>query len=131
MAIDDVDVDVKKVRICKDVVCVQETISRRGLFCKVDLESSLDAVRDSLVYRLIAYMARSEHEQVGYIDVPATWWQTFKYEHFPAWALKQWPVVYKGVRYTQKIHLCPHVYVDWGDRRHVDFLMSAAGKRRA
>lgn len=26
--------------------------------------------------------------------VPSSWWQHFKRDHFPAWALKRWPVKY-------------------------------------
>lgn len=28
------------------------------------------------------------------LKVPSSWWQHFKRDHFPAWALKRWPVKY-------------------------------------
>jgi hypothetical protein len=71
---------------------------------------------------LVAYVTRGEHEQIGFIDVPATWWDTFKGEYFPAWALARWPVQYKGLRYTQTVRLCPHANIDWGNREHIEFL---------
>jgi len=39
--------------------------------------------------------------QVFY-DVPASWWQHFKEQHFPQWALKRWPVKTERRNSTQR-----------------------------
>lgn len=71
-------------------------------------------------------------------EVPASWWQHFKKERFPAWALKLWPVqttTLSGTAEWEKqertvtyevgpFFLCPHLN-KIADREHLIFLQEA------
>lgn len=49
----------------------------------------------------IGYKAKCAYRVVNedFFSVPETWWQHFKKDVFPAWALRRWPVRYKTVEY--------------------------------
>ena len=108
--------------ISKDMIRVREHLSIHNIMCAADLETYFDLVIDCLVMQLTAYVARGEHEQIGFIQIPSTWFEHFKEAHFPAWALKRWSVVYRDIPYTKTIRICPHANVAWGDCRHIEFL---------
>lgn len=52
--------------------------------------------------------------------VPAGWFQHFKKDHFPTWALKRWPVKYdefEEVHEITRAHYFPNFYVDGHSER--------------
>jgi hypothetical protein len=51
--------------------------------------SEVPPTGDELVYQLTAAVATRTVEKT-----PASWWQHFKQDCFPKWALKRWPVRY-------------------------------------
>jgi hypothetical protein len=69
--------------------------------------------------------------------VPASWWQHLKFEWFPEWALKRWPVQLEKlwVSRSEKIDVhvvenhivkvCPHTKYD-KDRTHFEWLASSS-----
>ena len=100
-------------------------------------------VRDSYISNLAKHMVleltgwilrdKHEHEVVHKseeitINVPETWWDMLKQDHFPKWWLKLWPVRTVGLskkayfEYEQQIRVCPHANVAWPDDRHLGFL---------
>ena len=88
-----------------------------------------------LVLELTGWILRDKHEhELVYkseeitINVPLTWWDMLKQEHFPEGWLKRWPVKTVGLskkvhfQYEQQVRVCPHANVAWPDERHLHFL---------
>lgn len=58
------------------------------------------------------------------INFPASPWDFFKQRHFPAWALRWWPVKEAEHRFAvheHHHHICPHMVADPQDR-HIMFM---------
>lgn len=85
----------------------------------------LDHIAETMVIWLETFMLRgSAQRETGSYVVPASWWDQFKLEKFPARLLARFPPKFKTQFYTYEkhIHVCPHADVEWPDHRHIEFM---------
>src|SRR5690606_19541015 len=55
------------------------------------------------IYGLVIQERLSAHRVPVMYKWPKSWWQHFKYQYFPEWLIKRFPVLY---RHTEKTVLC-------------------------
>lgn len=72
-------------------------------------------ITDHLVVELSSYVLGLEGKhlphQTTQIFVPASWWQHFKRDCFPAWARNRWPVKCTALPFVtvlREYRVCPH-----------------------
>lgn len=61
----------------------------------------------------------------GTLDIPETWWDHFKLEHFPRWMQRRFPIQYRRVvteESRETVKVCPHLGVPVGNGKHVRYL---------
>lgn len=73
-----------------------------------------------LVSTLYAHI-RSSSTQERTVTVPASWWDHFKLEYFPAWALTLWPPTVRVEKITFR-QLYPTLHYAGRDHRPVPYL---------
>jgi len=81
----------------------------------------LDYASHSFRIAMRNYMLQGVKAAETYHYVPATWWDHFKTEKFPRWALDRWPVKYNKLL-RQAYPLCPHGADQWPHAKHIRFL---------
>lgn len=66
-----------------------------------------DEVLNHLVWELSSYVLTHHQTPQTFTvhwRVPSSWWQHFKKDKYPAWALKRWPVRYEKIERTVTHH---------------------------
>lgn len=94
-----------------------------------EFQSSLDWATRTLMVHMRSYLLRSPivEKRTTYFEVPSTWWQHLKRDHFPAWLLRRFPVEMTKVpfEYETNLRVCPHSDTSFpADQAHIDFLVS-------
>jgi len=86
--------------------CIRETVvshvnyeSCMGGF-DVFMERAINDLASGYVMGISRRVPAKEFEKTVTFQVPATWWQHFKQSHFPAWALRKFPVKYETLAET-------------------------------
>jgi hypothetical protein len=93
---------------------------------EMQAKSDVDVMR-RMVFTMTTWFLDAHKEvrkESRNIDFPASPWQFFKQEYFPAWALKRWPVKYNSTTVTMvehHHHICPHMVTDNQDK-HIMFM---------
>jgi len=54
-----------------------------------------DSLSYDVLYRMVAYILEAQPPKEIVYRYPLTWWDHFKEEWFPVWALSKWPAVYR------------------------------------
>lgn len=119
-------------------VAVQELVAQR-LRYSAKLNVTEEEIFDRLLYRLSAYVleervahrtqeftikatatARVSAQARAEIEVPKTWWQHLKQDHFPAWFTRRWPVQVQTFVQTNRKHASKTTHTvetHWADFR--------------
>lgn len=83
-----------------------------------------EAVYQRMIYNLKVFLwgrevSKSVEETV---NVPVSWWDAFKEEHFPKFLKKRFPVKWRTINVVVKhYHVCPHLNYKT-NRPHITFL---------
>lgn len=64
----------------------------------VRINTYLNPVCDEVAIQIRA-LIYGEKLDTKLVEYPADWWQAFKAQYFPRWALKRWPVKNKVIRF--------------------------------
>jgi len=133
-------------------ISIENIISMMELDMDVHLSSRLDQQTRGMVLHIVANLYAKDHketvedwsekktvEMIEFVSVPASWWQHFKKEWFPLWALNRWPVKERfievklerevEVKHVVNKHvtkICPHIKLD-RQARHLSWI---AGDQR-
>lgn len=97
-----------------------------NLIRRAELASMISPIADRLVVGLKTYLAAGAHEMgAKEISRPASWWDHFKQDKFPAWAKTRWPPAYitETVFQPKNIYVCPHDDFAWPDKNHIEWLL--------
>lgn len=93
-------------------------------------------VCDRLLYTLTAWMLDAHKEvrrDMTKVVFPASPWDFFKQEWFPAWALERWPAKYNATEVPfaeHHHHICPHLVVDGRDK-HITFMYEGVNGKKS
>jgi hypothetical protein len=88
---------------------------------------------DGILLKLVTYIAGDTgKEEIQYRQFPASWWDFFKMQWFPRWALRMFPVKYSKIevsRITYKV--CPHTKILYNENHaiHLNWIASADKQR--
>lgn len=68
----------------------------RGLSRNTEIEFAREEMSRQLVARMVSQVAARKYD-VKTVRFPKDWWQAFKKQFFPMWALVRWPVQYEEI----------------------------------
>lgn len=105
------DVQYTVLTLKKYPVRVRQLLSDHNIKCSTEIEVWQDHALESMVFQLTAYLACNEKVETRYLEVSATWFDEFKKQYFPIWAIRKWPVKTKLLPYEHKIAVCPHANI--------------------
>lgn len=92
----------------KNIALHRKDFRMHGRIDERQAATRIREVREHMTGSLIIQLDRSVYgDQSVSREVarfPATWWDAFKDEFFPAWALDRWPVKYEEVRASFEAH---------------------------
>ena len=118
-------VNLFSVALQKHVIGMQVSVPI-NLIRRAEVVTGISHVADRLVASLKTYLVAGAHE-CGDAEVsrPASWWDHFKQDEFPAWAKKIWPPIYttETVFQPKNVYVCPHDNLAWPDKNHIEWLM--------
>lgn len=77
-------------------ICAQMRMDPSHLCRNMELQWVQDEMSRQLVATMIATVAARKYD-VKTVRFPRDWWQAFKKQYFPMWALVRWPVQYDEV----------------------------------
>lgn len=81
----------------------------------LDLRAAMEA--RGLIVELKAYTAVLYHPDLS-VKYPENWWQAFKEQYFPKWALQKWPVKYT-IKTFRAVEFHPEIYLEKGKRPEI------------
>lgn len=91
-----------------------------------DISLMVEHGADQLILGLKTYCVTADHfKDPLVVKRWASWWDHFKADVFPAWALKLWPPRQEDELFLRPydIRVCPHHDVKWPKNEHIRFLM--------
>lgn len=101
--------------------CQLEFPLDHGIAENATFDYMIDYASNSFRIAMRNYMLRGVKALETYHEVPATWWEHLKQQHFPLWFTNRWPV--KTIKLLHTSHpLCPHGAVKWPHANHIRFL---------
>jgi len=101
--------------------CQLEFPLDHGIAENATFDYMIDYASGSFRIAMRNYMLQGYKGTETFHYVPATWWDHFKQQHFPFWALAKWPVKCNKLHHTS-FHLCPHGADKWPHAKHIRFL---------
>lgn len=101
--------------------CQLEFPLDHGIAEHATFEYMVDYASNSFRIAMRNYMLQGVRGAEIFHNVPATWWDHFKQQHFPRWALSRWPAKYTKLLHTS-YPLCPHGAYKWPHAKHIRFL---------
>lgn len=119
------ETNIRKVIAERLNLTMQDAVTRHQLAHLSPKIEVLDDVIEGLVFKFKAWVLKGHHEcRPVEVHVPASWWDHFKVERFPDWALDRWPAKFRTIEVysNHAIYVCPHANVAWPDNRHIEFL---------
>ena len=111
--------------VCQEMEAYRGSIP--GLINTLELRSNYDYLLRGMLVELTGWIIRDKHEHevvTKNMEVPATWWDMLKSDHFPGWLLRYYPAKTKTITmaYEREIRVCPHANVAWPNGKHLEFL---------
>ena len=80
-----------------------------------EVEIIQSVIGDQLAFNFGLFIVGKQFQ----VDVPATWFQHLKFQYFPAWYKRYWPVVTKTIH---TVKFCPHLDSSLSKSNHIEFL---------
>ena len=80
-----------------------------------EIDDKIGFICDTVVYQLRTHLiGLADEKHVLSVSHPNGWFQMFKDQYFPLWALEKWPVKHTTTTTSCKVFktVCPHVQLD-------------------